>query len=217
MISVKLKTYQRCQPVTLGEMKAQLRIELDMTDDDDLISRNIKAATNYYLNRTGRQLTQATWLAAMDTFTRFQELPYAPLLKVNHITYYDSNNALQTLSSSEYRINTFSEPGVIDFFGNMPTVYDRQDAIIIEYVAGYGADGDDEGLQQEAVPDEDKQIIMILAADMYEHRSENTGETVMKFSTSVDQLISERRVFTKTFYEHAQRDRSRKAGQAFIV
>lgn len=151
---------------------------------------------------------QATWNLVLSDWclvnsSEYLELPVAPLVKVNSIQYYDSNNALQTLATSEYRIDAFSEPGRVQLFGTLPDVYDRSDAIIIEYVAGYGADGASAAAQQAAVPEDWKEVVKLLLADFYEYRGENSNISIAKVSKTVDILLSEARIFTTIFFDHA--------------
>lgn len=207
MIANKLKTPADNPPITLSEGKKQLNIEDDFTDDDSHIISDIKAAANYFFNRTGRQLMQATFEMVMDDWyynrcNDVLEIPVAPVVKINSIKYYDNDNSLQTLSTNSYRLNNYHEPAHIEFIGTLPGLYDRTDAVIIEYVAGYGADGATAEAQQAAVPEEWKKPIKMLLTDFYEHRGENIVGNLGRVSKTFDILISEARVFTKVFFEY---------------
>lgn len=68
------------------------------------------------------------------------KLPWPPLIAVSSVTYYDSSNAQQTLSSTNYHVELST-----DGFGRItwastatiPSVYDRPDAIAITFTTGY--------------------------------------------------------------------------------
>jgi uncharacterized phiE125 gp8 family phage protein len=208
VISSKLKTAPASNPITLPEAKNQLNVELAFIDDDGIIGLQTKAATNYLQNRTGKQFMQATWNLVLDSWrydcNLILELPIAPLVKVISVKYYDIANVLQTLAGTEYRINNYNEPGGIHLFGNLPSTYTRPDAVIVEYVAGFGADGDNDATQQAAVPEELKTAIKLLLTDFYEFRGENVqGASMSQVAKGIDMLISEHKVYTKGFYEHA--------------
>lgn len=204
MIASKLKTAPAYMPITRTEGKAQLNIETAFTDDDTSIDNFIKQAAAYFFNRTGRQLIQATWQLALDDWHYSEnyclELPVGPVVEVSSVKYYDENNTLQTLATSEYRLNNFQEPAQLELFGTLPGLYDRTDAVLIEYIAGCGASGANEAAQQAAIDQSDKTLIKLLLTLFYEYRDGNFPSGTLE---TLKILFSERRIYTKTFYEHA--------------
>lgn len=73
------------------------------------------------------------------------KLPWPPLIAVTGITYYDSSNVLQTLSSTNYYVELSTEGfGRITWASTatIPTVYDRPDAIAITFTTGYATAND---------------------------------------------------------------------------
>jgi hypothetical protein len=66
-----------------------------------------------------------------------------PITGISSIQYYDSDNALQTLSASDYYANVnegstgWSPRPVVIFIDDFPSTYDREDAVIITIRAGY--------------------------------------------------------------------------------
>jgi hypothetical protein len=70
------------------------------------------------------------------------KLPWPPLLGVTSITYYDADNASQTLSSSNYYVELSTEGfGRIIWksTATIPVVYDRPDAVTITFTTGYAS------------------------------------------------------------------------------
>ncbi len=68
------------------------------------------------------------------------KLPWPPLISITSITYYDSSNVQQTLSSSNYIVELSTEGfGRITWASTatIPAVYDRPDAIAITFTTGY--------------------------------------------------------------------------------
>lgn len=203
MIASKLKTAPAYMPITRAEGKAQLNIETAFTDDDTSIDNFIKQAAAYFFNRTGRQLIQATWQLALDDWHYSDyclELPVGPVVEVSSVKYYDESNVLQTLATSEYRLNNFQEPAQLELFGTLPGLYDRTDAVLVEYIAGCGASAANEAAQQAAIDSADKALIKILLTLFYEYRDGNFPSASIE---TLKILFSERRIYTKTFYEHA--------------
>jgi uncharacterized phiE125 gp8 family phage protein len=208
VIASKRKTAPTDGAITLAEAKKQLNIDDLFTADDTLITTNIKAACAFYEKRTGRQLMQANWQLVLDDW-RYDsyeclELPVGPVVSIVNIQYYrSSDNTLQTLADTEYRLNNFHVPAQVELFGTLPDVYDRTDAVIIEYIAGHGAAAANEAAQQAAIEEDDKMILKTLLTDFYEFRGENVLGSVSSISRKVDMLLQERKIHTKTFFEHA--------------
>lgn len=144
--------------VSLDEMKKQLRYE--HTDDEDFhISSLTQAAQEQAEAIMNRRLLATTMELKLKKWTDWIILPYgSPLQEVSSVKYYDSANSLQTLSASAYSVYSHHEPARIEIDG-MPTVYDRDDAIVITYKAGW----DDVS----EVPESVKLWIKIKVSDMF--------------------------------------------------
>jgi len=205
MIANKLKTGSN--PLfDAADIKPHLNIDAAFTGDDDLIELYIASAIDNFERRTGRALLQKTyqlfvsdWL--YDTDYLF-ELPIGPLVSVESIKHYDLDNTLQTLNSSIYRVHNYDEPGKVELHGDLPDLYDRPDAIVIEYIAGYGASGDNEGAQKQAVPAIYKQIIRAMVTDYYNWRGNDQNTPIYQISKKIDDLLVEHKLHTKVFFEY---------------
>lgn len=68
MPALKLITAATVEPVSLAEMKAQLRIDAAFTDDDVYIAGLIAAARAHVEKITGHVLDSQTWQMALDHF-----------------------------------------------------------------------------------------------------------------------------------------------------
>tara|TARA_R100001594_G_scaffold66283_1_gene100554 strand:- start:820 stop:1485 length:666 start_codon:yes stop_codon:yes gene_type:complete len=98
-------------------------------------------------------------------------LPYPPLISITHLKYYDSDNVQQTWSSSNYNTGTFiNQKGFIEIKDgvDIPDLYNRADAIEIQFKCGYGTAASD-------VPDAIKQAILLIVGRMYELREDSVS------------------------------------------
>ena len=59
-----------------------------------------------------------------------------PVTSVSQIQYYDGDNVLQTLSTSNYIVDTKSKPGRI-YVSDLEGTYTRPNAVEVTFVAGY--------------------------------------------------------------------------------
>lgn len=168
--------------VTLTEAKAHLRVE--HTDEDTMITSLISAATGMLDGKDGllrRALVTQTWKYRLKEFPWSDRiyLPLPPLQSVTAITYYDVDNALQTLSSSDYAVNVRSHIGYVRVnpTASWPGTYDRDDAVIIEYVAGYG--------NAAAVPMPIKQAVLLIIGELYAERGDVVDSKVMSAGSNI--------------------------------
>lgn len=172
--------------VTLAEAKVQLRV--DGTDEDSLIQSLCKAADQIAENKTGRAFMQSTYEYIADTWDEEIIIYPAPLVSVESVKYYDSDNVEQTLAADQYVVSVKPIPGVIKFL-SMPSLYDRRDAVTITYKVGYGAAAADVAAQRSAIPEDVKSWVKINLTTLYENRQMFTANTVGNIGTYTDTLI----------------------------
>lgn len=178
------------EPVTLAEAKTALRV--DGTVDDLLISTYIAVARDY-VERTARPklaLITQTWRFIADEWPDGDtvELRPYPLQVVGSIKYTDDSGVERTFSSSNYLVDTASEPGRIRLKGtaSWPSTTLRDlNGLAIEFDAGFGDAGSD-------VPEMLRQAILLLVAHWYENREPilTTGAMPMQIALSVAALMS---------------------------
>lgn len=167
------------EPITVEDI-AKVNLKLDGTTDDILLNIWIQAAREMVEERTGRSLVTQTRKIELDYFPSSGEveLLYGPVQSIV-ITYYDDNNALQTLSSAEYWLH--NDKVTVD--DSWPSTYDRPGAVILTYVAGYGSSATD-------VPYQLRSAVLMRLAHLYEHReSVVMGTSVNEVPLGEDDLI----------------------------
>lgn len=168
MQSLELKTDATSLPVTLAEVKEHLRV--DTSDEDTLLNTLIYAATEHVSGRngyTGRVLLPQTWYAYYSDFSEI-ELPLAPCISVDAITYKDQDSATQTLSTDVYTANTAREPALIQLKPNQswPETDGSWDSVKVEFQAGYSGGSP----AADAVPYAIKAAILLVIGDLYQNR-----------------------------------------------
>lgn len=161
--------------ITLAQLKAQLVIDTDYTEEDTYLNRLISAAEAYVASHTGRTLDYATVIDYHDDFptTDYIELKQAPFISLTSITYVDTNGTRQTWTASP-------EPWVVVTDEGMPRIYlgydqDWPDArcqkksVQITYLAGYASGSP---LTTNA-PEDLKHAALMIAATMYDQREDH--------------------------------------------
>jgi uncharacterized phiE125 gp8 family phage protein len=182
------------EPVSLAELKQHTRV--DGADDNGYLAAASAAARQWVEQYLGRQLVTATWTLTLDGFPSDGsiEIPRPPLISVTSVKYYDAARVQQTFAVASYHVHSYAGPespmGRIELASGAtwPTTYGGEGAVQIAYQAGYGAAA--------AVPPQIKQAVLILAAELYERREQQTvGTIVTPNAITVERLLWPLRVW----------------------
>ena len=150
-------TVPTVEPVKLVE--AKLFLKVDETADDTLITSMIKAARHACERYTSRALTERTGQVFFDrwpgdyvpltegitigadltTFAPEVFIPRPPLVSITHVKTYDDSDVATVWPSSNYFVDTATEPGrLVPRTGtSLPTTTRTANGIEIQFVAGY--------------------------------------------------------------------------------
>ena len=174
--SYRLNTPAASEPVTAADVKLYARVAHSV--EDTLISSWISAARKLAEDYQHRAYISQTWRLAYDNFPPSCILvPRPPLISVQSIKYYDSDDTEYTFAGANYSVDVISEVGriALNYAVQWPTVTLRPtNAVIIDFTAGYGASAS-------AVPDSVKNAIYIYCTHMYENREAENGTIPREF------------------------------------
>lgn len=163
---LSLVTAPEAEPISVEEALEHLRI--DGTSDPALVYQHVRAARDLAEAVTKRALMRQTWKYFTDCWPDAcgMELPKPPLASVTHVKYYDDDGTLQTLATSVYSVDTFSEPGRITLAYNQtwPSHRPIPNAIEVQYVAGY--------VTADRVPASIIAGMKLILGHLYENREE---------------------------------------------
>lgn len=144
---------------------AKLSARVSHTSEDQSFETWIKAATEWVEAYTGRAIRTQTHRYVLSGWAWEFWLPMAaPLGAISHVKYYDTSNVLQTWASSNYRAVTAHEPAMVEIDTNAspPSLYDRSDAVVVTYTAGWATEDD--------VPSALVQAVQLIVTHWYENR-----------------------------------------------
>ena len=154
------------EPLSLTEAKDHLDIASAVTDHDTRIGDLIEAARQLWEKDTQRLTVSRTITEKLDQWPRVPpqkyrdwKAYYEPVISLDSITYYDANNASQTLATSVYDFDPFYRVLHLKVDQEWPDIEDRWDAITITYTAG-----------QATVEEIDKQAMKLQLDIMFELR-----------------------------------------------
>lgn len=151
------------EPLTVDEAKKQ--VELSGSDDthDEHLVEIIQSAREQWEHDTDSALLTQTLRVEVDLFdSEMVRLPSRPVQSVSSITYYDSGNVQQTVSTDIYSLDANNRAVRLKYDQLWPDTIERWDAISITYVAGYTS--------RRLVPSVAKQAMRLLVGYYFENR-----------------------------------------------
>lgn len=183
--------------VTLAEVKAQMRVDADWTDEDTLITSMLTTAQNKLENRYGWALLRQTRMQLMDAFpsgTDPMTVQFPPIAAISAITYVDEDGATQTWSATEYQTSFASVPAnTLLTFVEIRPAYDYEypdirstdiNPVRIQYTCGYDGAAN--------IPEEIKHAIKLLVSHWFENREEYLyGRVGSAIDFSIDALMAD--------------------------
>jgi uncharacterized phiE125 gp8 family phage protein len=172
--------------LTQEEVKNHLRIVLEDSSEDDLIDTWIKAAREKAETYLRMALSTRNIDIYLDTFDTEIELNIYPIQSVTYVKYYDGDNALQTMSASNYLTDLVSDLARVEFI-NIPTTYDKYNAVNIRVVAGYTAAAN--------VPQQIKQAMLIFISHFDQNRELLAEKQLYEIPNSAKWLLDDFRKF----------------------
>lgn len=190
MLKPRLITPPAAPLVSLEEAKAHCRV--DHSDDDELIKGLVNDVTDWLDGYGGvleRALINQTWRTYLSCWPPCKiRFPLAPVSTIISVKYFDANNAEQTLQTMNYWEAPLEDPlsPFLAFKPNasLPTLYERLDAIAVDFIAGFGGDAT-------SVPAKIIRAAKLLIGHYYENREASiVGTSVAEQPLGVASLIA---------------------------
>ena len=137
-------------------------LSVDFTDDDTLIAAYIGAAASVAEEKLGKALITQTWAESFRKPAKMVALSKRPVQSVSSVTYYDTDNVQRTLDAASYTLVAQEDWAYVESDA-WPSLFDRADALTVNYVVGFGDTTAD-------IPKNVSQAIMLLVGQYYLHR-----------------------------------------------
>ena len=184
MSNYRLVNGPASEPLTLSEAKESLFIVDSETAYDTYITNLITASREYVEGQIWRPLITQTWALNLDkdeVNSLIKNINKAPLQSVTSVQYYDTSNALQTLATSKYEVDIYSNPARFRLL-EVPQVYDRFNTMQITFVCGYGSSS--------AVPKRIKQAMLMIIGHLFANRQDVvTGTQIHQVPDNSSKLL----------------------------
>lgn len=174
--------------ITLADARLQIKEPTNITTEDDLIKQWIGYADATIEARTNRVIGTSTFVGWLDEWPENNVITInrTPVTSITSVQYYDGDNSLQTLATTEYTTDLVGRPARI-FLESTPTIFERVNAIKITFVAGSAT--------QAAVDKRIKQACRLLVAEAKQYRTDTVmGTIISALPRGVDHLINQLRI-----------------------
>ena len=164
------------EAVTLDEARNHLRIT-DFNEDGMILSL-ITAAREWAETYSEKAIVEQTVTAYYENLSIVMQLPLGNASALTKIDYLDPTGGAQSLTTGV--ILTKSTPNKAVFVDSVPDNKKQVDSVEIKYRAGFAND---------SVPYRIKQAILLLVADMYEHREMQVLGQRFDQNPTIDRLL----------------------------
>jgi uncharacterized phiE125 gp8 family phage protein len=169
------------EPITIHEVKRQLNIPSADTNHDVELAGKIESARNQFERDISVYFIKRTVALTVPMLTEMQ-FPHRPINSITSITYYDSGNVLQTLSSSIYQLDGNRGQLRLGYMQTWPATAGRWDDVTITYVLGSHDDST-------TVPGWAKSALLLLVANEFEQRDMMTPDYTQN-QTAYERLVA---------------------------
>lgn len=186
------------EPISLATARLHLRLDTQGSPpshpDDTLVEALITASREAAEDYTGLAIAYQTYRVALDQFPADAiVLGKWPINAITSVTYKDTNNATQTVSSSDYFLDNYSRPGEIALQPNKiwPQSGSVANAVIVTFTAGFT---DNLSPNTYPLPKSIKQAMLLTIGHLYDHREAASSVQKYELPMGVVSLLTPHRL-----------------------
>lgn len=189
-MTLQLLTPPAVEPIDLADAKRHLRLDVDITDDDALITLMIGMARRACEAKTGRSLIRQSWRLVMDGFPGSSgpvRIDRGPVVSIDAIGWIDTSGTTRTVTSPgrpDYAIDLNGQmPRIAPGFGRIwPIALPEIGSAWIDFTAGYGMTG-------VAVPETLRAWMLVQLTTLYTYRERVASGASVDELPYVDALL----------------------------
>jgi uncharacterized phiE125 gp8 family phage protein len=186
------------EPISLATARLHLRLDTQGSPpthpDDTLVEALITTSREAAEDYTGLAIGYQTYRLALDQFPDAAiVLGKWPINAITSVTYKDTNNATQTVSSSDYFLDNYSRPGEIALQPNKiwPQSGSVANAVIVTFTAGFT---DSLSPNLYPLPKSIKQAMLLTIGHLYDHREAASSVQKYELPMGVVSLLTPHRM-----------------------
>lgn len=190
------------EPITIEEARSQCQIDADITAHDADLNRFIKAAREASEAYCKRSWVEQRWRISASQFDRDcypndqgVKLPMGPVIRVNSVTYLDSDGARTEMDAANYYVNNDDEPAYLFPAYSVVWPYGRVQAgaVQVEYTAGYQSAGSPAGA--DTVPELARQAMLMLVSHWFNNREAISNGAMAEIPYAFERALDPLRIY----------------------
>ena len=164
------------EPVTLTQMRRQLRLDDDITVENDDISDAIASARSWVEMYTGLTLCETVLEASFYGYPGYYiDLPHPPIISVASFKYTTADGTDTTLATDQYTVDTSVAymPRIVPAYGvTWPGTRWQTSSLRVRYTAGYARAGSPD--ERSLIPAPLRSAVKLVAAHLFANRAATT-------------------------------------------
>lgn len=179
----RLITPPTLEPLTLAELKADLRI--DHANDDATLTRTLQEAREWIERRLQTKMLTQTWEYIFDAFPVNEiRLPFGPVQEITQIAYDDLEGLEQIIPDTDYYLDAVSysvnhQPWVFPIVA-WPATLSAVNAARVQFIAGYATAAE--------VPPTLRAAVRLKVRELFD--GDDTAAQVNNMLTNYDLLLA---------------------------
>ncbi|MFW0776210.1 MAG: head-tail connector protein [Rickettsiales bacterium] len=192
-MSLTIASYPVAEPITIEEAKNHLNIDLEYSDEDNLIESYIVAARTYCEQYLGYPLVRTAFNWSFNSFESSEiEMPVGRAIAINSITYVDTAQSpnVQTLSTDVYALDSGVNPPVLylKYGQSWPSVRGGRNDITVNFASGFDDSGASPRDYDDQMPEAIKSAIKLILGELWLIRERTTDIQTYK-NDAADNLL----------------------------
>lgn len=158
--------------------------------EDEFIATLISVARKYCEKKLRRTLLTTELKGYFSQFSEMRYLPKAPIQSVESVSYYNSSGDLTVLDESFYVVNPGEYGGIrLAPSQSWPDIYAIEEAIVVEYTAGYADESGSPVVSGSGVPPEIVHAIKMHVGHLYSNRESMSLDDLKPVGMAYESLL----------------------------
>lgn len=181
------------EPISLEKARLHLRLDTSGSPpshpDDSLVTALISAVRENAENYTGLKIAYATYEMRADNFEDLEiNLETWPIVSITSVSYVDSSDESQTLSGSDYTLDTFTRPGRLKPTGDF---FPEAKEVTIRFMAGFT---DGQSPNPYPIPKTIESAMLLMLGNLYDNRESVSNNQSYERPMSATYLLNPYRI-----------------------
>ena len=190
---LKQITAPSSEPISLEKARLHLRLDTSGSPashpDDSLVTSLISAVRENAEEYTGQKIAYGTYEMRADNFKDLEiSLQAWPITSIVSVSYVDSSNTTQTLTGSDYELDTFTRPARLKPTGDF---FPEAKLVTVRFMAGFT---DGQSPNPYPLPKAIESAMLLMLGNLYDNRESVSNNQSYERPMSATYLLNPYRI-----------------------